>query len=253
MKKKLSFEKTKVNTQKLQKVLADLGFGSRREIESWIREGRIYLGERLAMIGDRVSMQDSIRVDGRLIDQNSSKANASVPKVLIYYKPEGEICTRKDEEGRATVFEQLPRLRGERWIMVGRLDINTSGLLLFTTDGTLANKLMHPSSQVEREYAVRILGNVDEAMLKRLSRGVNLEDGKARFENIKAAGGRGVNQWYHVVVTEGRNRLVRRLWESQEVTVSRLIRIRYGSVSLPSDLHRGQYRELTFREISDLL
>jgi hypothetical protein len=170
----------------------------------------------------------------------------------MYYKPEGELCTRSDPEGRATVFDRLPRLTGSRWIAVGRLDINTSGLLLFTTDGELANRLMHPSREVEREYSVRVFGNVDEAMLQRLRKGVQLEDGPANFKQIKAVGGTGINQWFDVTLTEGRNREVRRLWESQEVEVSRLIRIRYGNIKLEKSLPRGGWEEMGLEQVNYL-
>ena len=170
----------------------------------------------------------------------------------MYYKPEGELCTRSDPEGRATVFDRLPRLVGSRWIAVGRLDINTSGLLLFTTDGELANRLMHPSREVEREYSVRVFGNVDEAMLQRLRKGVQLEDGPANFKQIKVVGGTGINQWFDVTLTEGRNREVRRLWESQGVEVSRLIRIRYGNIKLEKSLPRGGWEEMGLEQVNYL-
>jgi 23S rRNA pseudouridine2605 synthase len=173
-------------------------------------------------------------------------------RVILYHKPEGELTTRKDPEGRPTVFEALPRLRGSRWVSVGRLDTNTSGLLLFTNDGALANKLMHPSAQVEREYAVRVLGQVTEEHLQLLKRGVRLEDGMAAFDEITVAGGEGANRWYHVTLREGRNREVRRLWEAIGVTVSRLIRIRYGALTLPRELPRGAWRDATEEEMSAL-
>jgi 23S rRNA pseudouridine2605 synthase len=241
-----------VKLDKLHKVLANQGLGSRREIETWIAAGRILVNGKVAQLGDRVSGQEKIVLDGRLLKVRSADVQES-PRVLIYYKPEGEVCTRKDEENRKTVFENLPALRGQRWILVGRLDINTSGLLLLTTDGALANRLMHPSSQLEREYAVRILGKVDEATQERLLSGVMLEDGPAAFKSITMAGGEGANRWYHVVVTEGRNRLVRRLWESQNLVVSRLMRVRYGNVTLPKGLARGKYKELSPEQIHDVL
>ena len=173
-------------------------------------------------------------------------------RVLIYHKPEGEICARSDPDQRPTVFEHLPLLRGQRWIMIGRLDINTLGLLVFTNDGELAHRLSHPSYEIEREYAVRVLGKVDKKILQRLTQGVELEDGKAAFTRIEERGGSGVNHWYHVVLKEGRNREVRRLWESQGISVSRLMRVRFGNVALPEDLSRGQYRELKADEMKKL-
>lgn len=231
--------------------MANQGLGSRREIETWIAAGRIRVNDKIAQLGDRVSGKEKIEIDGRLIKIRQGAEN-DAPRVLIYHKPEGEVCTRKDEENRKTVFESLPVLRGKRWVLVGRLDINTSGLILLTTDGALANRLMHPSSEFEREYAVRILGGVDDAVCERLLKGVMLEDGMASFKSISAAGGEGANRWFHVVVSEGRNRLVRRLWESQNLVVSRLMRIRYGNVTLPKGLRRGHYKELTPEQIRDI-
>jgi 23S rRNA pseudouridine2605 synthase len=181
----------------------------------------------------------------------SSRVNAT-HKVLMYHNPAGEVCTLNDPEGRPTVFDSLPKIRAGRWIMVGRLDINTDGLLLFTTDGELANKLMHPSSEIEREYACRVLGEVNNEMLIRLQEGVELEDGKASFMRIKDAGGEGINHWYHVVRAEGRNREVRRLWESQGVKISRLIRVRYGNIMLPRYLRSGHHKELDVKELRKL-
>ena len=201
-----------VEGEKLQKVLARAGQGSRREIEAMIAENRVSVDGKMATLGDRIDVHSGVkvRIDGRII--NLQQAQKEVCRVLMYYKPEGELCTRSDPEGRPTVFDRLPRLNGARWIAVGRLDINTSGLLLFTTDGELANRLMHPSREVEREYSVRVFGQVDDAMLARLRKGVQLEDGPANFKEIKFAGGVGVNQWYDVTLMEGRNREVRRLW-----------------------------------------
>lgn len=238
-------------TEKIQKVLANAGLGSRRQIEEWLREGRIKVNNLVAKLGDRITLDDKVSVDGREV--KFVKTHKKKSRVLLYHKPEGEICSRSDPEGRTTVFEHLPMLRNSRWISVGRLDYNTSGLLLLTTDGELANRLMHPSFEIEREYAVRIQGDVTPVMLKQLKKGVKLEDCVARFESIVDAGGEGTNHWYHVIVREGRNRIVRRLWESQEVTVSRLMRIRYGSIALPRTLRRGQWLELSPNEVSDLL
>jgi 23S rRNA pseudouridine2605 synthase len=228
--------------EKLQKVLARAGYGSRREIEAWISEGRVRVNSRIASLGDRVGERDRILVDGKRVPQARLKERRS--RVLIYHKPVGEVCTRVDPEGRETIFAHLPRLVGGRWISIGRLDLNTSGLLLLTTDGELANRFMHPSHAIEREYAVRVLGKVDAAMLKRLQTGVELDDGPARFDAIADAGGDGANHWYHVILREGRNREVRRLWESQGVQVSRLMRIRYGPVTLPRGQRPGRWEDL---------
>lgn len=237
-------------SEKIQKVLANAGLGSRRQIESWIQEGRVTVNDRTATIGDRMTYHDKVCIDGREIKLARSKNQKS--RVLVYHKPEGEMCTRSDPEGRPTIFERLPIIRNSRWICVGRLDYNTSGILLITNDGELANKLMHPSSEIEREYAVRIRGDVSTATLERLKKGVKLEDGMAHFDSIEIVGGTGANHWYHVVVKEGRNRLVRRLWESQDLTVSRLIRVRFGPVYLTPGIRRGKYAELTEEEVTEL-
>ncbi|MGL4449360.1 23S rRNA pseudouridine(2605) synthase RluB [Shewanella sp.] len=237
-------------SEKLQKVLARAGHGSRREMEAWIAAGRVSIDGVIANLGDRIEADAKVRIDGRAISLKS--ADDVICRVLAYHKPEGEICSRKDPEGRPTVFDRLPKVRDSRWVAVGRLDINTSGLLLFTSDGELANRLMHPSNEVEREYAVRTFGEVAEATVQRLRTGVMLEDGPAQFDSIKAAGGEGMNQWWHVCLREGRNREVRRLWESQEVQVSRLIRIRYGMVELPKSLPRGGWIELPIEQVNYL-
>lgn len=236
--------------EKLHKVLARSGIGSRREMERWIQEGRIAVNGETATLGDRIGPQDAVKVDGREVKLVFGRD--AQRRVLIYNKPVGEICTRHDPEGRATVFRHLPPLKEGRWIAIGRLDINTSGLLLFTTDGELANALMHPSANIDREYAVRVLGDVSEAMLERLTEGVLLEDGMARFTDVQFFDGEGANKWYHCVVMEGRNREVRRLWESQEVQVSRLKRVRYGPIFLPSDVRAGTWREMTPKEVKEL-
>lgn len=238
------------SNEKLQKVLARAGYGSRREIESWIEAGRIKINKRVATLGDRVSEKDRIQVDGKFVPQTRLKERRS--RVLIYHKPVGEMCTRNDPEGRDTIFKRLPRLASGRWISVGRLDYNTSGLLLVTTDGELANRLMHPSHRVEREYAVRVLGDVDSSMLERLQQGVQLDDGSAHFDNIIDAGGEGANHWYHVILREGRNREVRRLWESQGVQVSRLMRVRFGSIVLPRGQKPGRWEDLPDELVDDL-
>lgn len=239
-------------SEKLQKVLARAGHGSRREVEAMIQQGRISVDGKISTLGDRVEMHagTKIRLDGHVLSIIESQD--TVCRVLAYYKPEGELCTRSDPEGRPTVFDRLPKMRGSRWVAVGRLDVNTSGLLLFTTDGELANRLMHPSREVEREYAVRVFGQIDDEKIKQLSRGVQLEDGPAAFRTIKYQGGEGLNQWYNVTLTEGRNREVRRLWEAVGVQVSRLIRVRYGDLNLPKGLPRGGYTELDLPEINYL-
>ncbi|MEN8168128.1 MAG: 23S rRNA pseudouridine(2605) synthase RluB, partial [Pseudomonadota bacterium] len=206
--------------ERLQKVLANAGMGSRREIEGWISAGRVMVNNELARLGQRVVPADQIKVDGRPVAHR--RLEAPEREVLVYNKPEGELVTRKDPEGRRTVFERLPKLKHGRWIPVGRLDLNSSGLLLLTTDGELANRLMHPSRQVEREYAVRVMGEVSAEQLKQLTHGVELEDGPARFEEIVESGGEGINRWFHVVIMEGRQREVRRMWETVGATVNRL-------------------------------
>jgi len=231
--------------QKLQKVLANLGLGSRRKMERWIEEGRVTVDGSVATLGDRVHAGQALRLDGKPLEVDA----AEQVRVLLYHKPVREVCSRDDPEGRKTVFERLPKLKSGRWISVGRLDFNTSGVLLFTTDGALANALMHPSSAIEREYLVRVMGRVDEPMLERLRDGVELDDGPARFSDIQEGGGDGINRFFYVVLMEGRNREVRRLWESQGTTVSRLKRVRYGEVFLPSKLKKGQWLELPQRDV----
>lgn len=235
-------------SEKLQKVLARAGYGSRREIEGWITEGRISVNGKVCQLGERVSDDDVIRIDGKVVSKTRLQSNRC--RVLMYHKPVGEVTSRNDEEGRPTVFERLPRIVNGRWIVVGRLDLNTSGLLLFTTDGELANRLMHPSYTIEREYAVRVLGEVQPEVIERLSSGVALEDGEAHFSNIVDGGGEGANHWFHVTLEEGRNREVRRLWESQGITVSRLTRVRYGPIALPRWLRPGRWEELSDEQVS---
>ncbi len=237
-------------SEKLQKVLAGAGLGSRRQMERWIVDGRIGVNGARAKLGDRVEPGDDISVDGRKLERSRDRPTG---RVIAYNKPVGEVCSRSDPEGRRTVFESLPALTGGRWIGIGRLDIATTGLLLFTTDGELANRLMHPSMEVEREYAVRVKGQVGKDVLSRLRTGVELEDGAAKFDAIVPTGGSGANRWYNVVLREGRNREVRRLWESQGMTVSRLQRIRYGPIVLERDSKAGAVRELTVEEIEKLL
>jgi 23S rRNA pseudouridine2605 synthase len=242
---------TPVHGEKLQKILANLGYGSRREMEKWITEGRVSVDGKLAVLGDRVGDTAQLRVDGNIVNRRQEQ---TVCRVLMYNKPEGELCTRKDEEGRPTVFDRLPRLKGGRWIAVGRLDLNTSGLLLFTNDGELANRLMHPKHEIEREYAVRVFGEVNRDMQKTLLKGVELEDGLAKFTTLKQRSSEeeGLNQWFDVTLSEGRNREVRRLWESQGVKVSRLIRLRYGPLSLQKRLPQGGWLELELEQLNAL-
>ena len=243
-------EHKSAKNEKLQKVLARAGIGSRREMERVIAQGRVIVNGLRATLGDRVDFSDRIEVDKKRI-QLTPNEEKNV-KVLLYNKPEGEICTRSDPEGRPTVFDHLPQLSGERWIAVGRLDFNTSGLLLFTTDGELANSLMHPSSKIDREYLVRIQGKVDDDMKARLIEGIALEDGTARFTDIVDGAGSGQNHWLYCVVMEGRNREVRRLWESQGVKVSRLKRVRFGNIFIPSHVRVGQWTDLNVKEIKEL-
>lgn len=233
-------------TEKLQKVLANAGLGSRRQLEQWISAGRVTVNGTPAILGQRVGPADKIAID------NQPMAHAHVVhevKVLLYHKPEGEICTRRDPEGRPTVFAQLPRLHQQRWIAIGRLDINSSGVLLFTNSGLLANRLMHPRYELERQYAVRVLGEPDDSALQQLQQGIMLEGSIAKFDQLEFAGGDGANRWYHVTLKEGRNREVRKLWQAVGLTVSRLIRIRFGSVLLPRLLPPGKFRYLDTSEI----
>lgn len=235
--------------EKLQKILAREGLGSRREMEQAISDGRVTLNDQPATLGDRAKPTDKIKFDGKPVKNTQAEQGC---RVIVYNKPLGEVCTRNDPEGRPTVFAKLPKLSNGRWISVGRLDINTSGLLLFTSDGELANRLMHPSSEIDREYAVRVHGEVTPEMIKALKDGVLLEDGMASFTDVQHFDGSGRNQWYHVVVMEGRNREVRRLWESQGVEVSRLKRVRYGCIFLSKKIALGQWEELTQKELNDL-
>lgn len=238
--------------ERLQKVLAQAGVGSRREMDQWIAEGKITVNGEVAKIGQSVVPTDKVKIGGRLINIRFT-GSTKAPRVLMYHKPEGEIVSRDDPNGRPSVFAALPRCRGGRWINVGRLDFNTSGLLLFTTSGDLANKLMHPSSQLVREYAVRVLGELTLEAQQQLLKGVELEDGLAAFASLVDAGGEGANRWYRVTLFEGRYREVRRMFEAVGCTVSRLIRVRYGPFSLPPQLKRGRCRELTEDEVKALL
>lgn len=237
-------------SEKLQKVLARAGFGSRRELESWISAGRIKVNGAIANLGDRVEPSDKIEVDGKLV---TARRLLHTPlRTLVCHKDSGIVCTRADPEGRPTIFDRLPRVINGRWVAVGRLDISTTGLLLMTTDGELANRLMHPSQEIEREYLVRILGKVSDVAIQNLSKGVLLEDGVAKFNSITDTGGDGANHWYRVTLNEGRNREVRRLWESQGLTVSRLSRIRFGPIVLHKNLRRGKSEELGPKDLQAL-
>ena len=242
-------------TEKLQKVLANQGLGSRREMERWIEQGRVSVNGTLATLGDRVDETGQIRVDGHLLSRQTEQP---VCRVLMYNKPEGELCSRHDPEGRDTVFDRLPAIRMGRWIAVGRLDMNTSGLLLFTNDGELANRLMHPKCEVEREYAVRVFGDVTHQTLNTLKKGVQLEDGEAKFLSISGkvappgSEEESMNRWFNVTLKEGRNREVRRLWESQGVQVSRLIRVKYGPMDLQKRLPQGAWVELGLEDVNSL-
>lgn len=228
-------------SERLQKALASAGLGSRREMEAWIAEGRVQVNGETATIGMKVGPRDIVKVSGRRIYLRFDEKRT---RILIYHKSEGEIVTRDDPQGRATVFDALPKLRGAKWISIGRLDYNTDGLMIFTTDGELANKLMHPRFEVEREYAVRILGELSDAQIQQLTDGVELDDGPAQLQSCFRAGGEGVNRWYRVVIKEGRKREVRRIFEHLGFTVSRLTRIRFGPIVLPPQLKRGQKMEL---------
>ncbi|PWT72794.1 MAG: pseudouridine synthase [Proteobacteria bacterium] len=227
--------------QKIHKVLAAAGLGSRREMEELIRAGKVKVNGALAQVGMRVQPGDVIRVGKRQVTVRDS---SRLPRIIVYHKPEGEIVSHDDPQGRPSVFEKLPPMRRGKWLAVGRLDYNTSGLLVFTTSGELANRLMHPRYEVEREYAVRIIGKLRDEHLKQVKKGVRLEDGMARFEVIEERGGRGLNNWYRVVLREGRNRVVRRMFDAIGFKVSRLMRVRFGIVSLPFGLRRGTWREL---------
>lgn len=239
-------------SEKLQKVLANAGLGSRRKMETWIQEGRISVNGKIAQLGARVEPTDEIRCDGNVISTQNRK---NICRVLMYNKPEGEICSREDPDGRKTVFQRLPRIAEGRWIAIGRLDINTSGLLLFTNDGELANRLMHPRNTIEREYGVRVFGEVSEQTLNQMRKGVMLDDGMAKFDKVtrrSSQEGDSLNQWFNVVLTEGRNREVRRIWESQSLKVSRLIRLRYGDLELQKRLPQGAWVELELDDVNKL-
>ncbi|HZZ94460.1 MAG TPA: pseudouridine synthase [Usitatibacter sp.] len=236
--------------ERLQKVMAQSGYGSRRNIEILIAQGHVTVNGQAAKLGDSVGPGDKVKLDGNLV---RLRFGEPLPRVLVYHKPEGEIVTRDDPEGRATVFEKLPKVNGGRWVSVGRLDLNTGGLLIFTTSGELANRLTHPRFEVEREYAVRLLGELDEEKKQKLLDGVDIEGEACKFDAIEDRGGEGANHWYHVVLREGKNREVRRMCEAVGLTVSRLMRVRFGEVTLPSFLKRAQMKELGEEEVQTLL
>ena len=240
-----------IQGERIQKVLARAGLGSRREIERWIEEGKLRVNGGQVTPGDRLRTGDTLQINGRIV--NWAKFSEQPTRVLIYYKPTGEVVTRRDPEGRPVIFTQLPKLKVGRWISVGRLDINTQGLLLVTNNGELAHRMMHPSTEIDREYAVRVFGNITDDIIGQLQQGVELDDGPARFDSIVFAGGEGINKWYRVSVKEGRNRLVRRLWESQDIVVNRLMRIRYGPIILPERLKARTFYELDQKELESLM
>lgn len=236
-------------SERIQKLIANAGYGSRRWAERLIEQGRISINKKPAKLGDKAIITDKVTIDGRLIDLG--RFSEEETKVLILNKQAGVICSNKDEEGRKSVFEFLPD--NTRWVMVGRLDLNTSGLLLFTNNGELANKLMHPSSQIDREYAVRVLGKVEDEHIKMLTNGIDLDDGFAKFHRVTIGGGEGANRWYHVVLREGRKREVRRLWEALGFKVSRLIRTRFSDIRLPEKLRANQSEYLKPKQVQALL
>lgn len=237
--------------ERIQKALARQGVASRRQIEKLIAEGKIRVHGKPISLGFKVKGGEVVDVDGQRVTLPKSQTEPT--QVILYHKPEGEICSQTDNFERETVFSALPPLEQGRWISVGRLDLNTSGLLLFTNDGELANKLMHPSSNIEREYAVRVFGEVTDEMLSELTQGVQLDDGPAKFKKITPGQGKGLNRWYTVILTEGRKREVRRLWESQGLRVSRLMRTRYGKIKLPRSLKPGQFIYLKESEVKSLI
>ena len=240
-------------SEKLQKVLARAGLGSRRELETWISDGRVSVNGTVATLGDRVGSEDTLRVDGRMIKVKAEED--TVQRVIMYHKPPGEVCSRNDPEGRPTVFDNLPRLQGMRWVQVGRLDINTTGMMLFTTDGELAHRLMHPSNGFVREYAVRVRGGMTQEKRQAMLDGVLLEDGVSKFDSIEDAGGaeEGANHWYKVTLTGGKYREVRRLFQSQDLEVARLMRIRFGDLNLPPQLRQGRWMELEPEQMKALI
>ncbi|MCB1950017.1 23S rRNA pseudouridine(2605) synthase RluB [Nitrosomonas sp.] len=237
-------------TYKLQKLLAQKGLGSRREMEALIAAGRVSINGRKAVLGDRVGAKDRVQIGKRVIRFDLTER---LPRILLYHKPEGEIVSRLDPEGRPTVFDKLPHLKSSKWIAIGRLDFNTSGLLIFTTDGSLANRFMHPRFEVEREYAVRIIGKLTDEQISQLTTGIQLEDGTASFDQLVEQGGENVNRWYRVILKEGKNREIRRMFEALGITVSRLMRVRFGPINLPARIKRGKWLELDEKETRQLV
>ena len=250
IKTSITIDQKKIPSDRIQKVLAQSGFGSRREIEKAIVEKKILVNNKIAVIGQSINSSDKVIINGKPIHLKGTK---NLPRVLIYHKPEGEIVSENDPKGRASVFQNLPKIKQGKWVSIGRLDFNTSGLLIFTTFGELANKMMHPKYEVDREYSVRILGELSDGQMEKFISGIDLEDGVAKFESIYFEGGDGANKWYRVVLKEGKNREVRRMFEFFDFVVSRLMRVRFGIVILPSHLKRGMHTELTQAEVSRLL
>ncbi|KES09287.1 16S rRNA uridine-516 pseudouridylate synthase [Snodgrassella alvi SCGC AB-598-O02] len=235
---------------RIQKALAASGVGSRREMEQWITQGLVRVNGKAAQLGDRITPDDEVTVRGSIIN---IKWPDRLPRIMVYYKQEGEIVSRDDPQGRVSIFDRLPQTASSRWVAIGRLDINTSGLLILTTSGELVNRFAHPSFEVEREYAVRVLGELTDDQKHNLLSGVQLEDGIAKAQQLWEQGGEGVNRWYNIIIKEGRNREVRRLFESQGLTVSRLVRVRFGPIALPTRLKRGQYYELNELEVANIM
>jgi 23S rRNA pseudouridine2605 synthase len=237
-------------SERLHKMLAQAGLGSRREMEELIRAGKVTVNGEVADIGAQADETDLVKVNGRAV---RFRVASALPRILLYHKPEGEIVSRDDPEQRETVFDLLPQVRGAKWIAVGRLDFNTGGLLVFTTSGELANRLMHPRFEVEREYAIRVRGELTPDQLRQLRQGIEMEDGPAQFESLVEEGGEGSNHWYRGVLKEGRNREVRRMFESMALTVSRLIRVRFGILTLPPRVKRGRWLELEPEQVATVL
>ncbi|MCO6504572.1 MAG: rRNA pseudouridine synthase [Snodgrassella sp.] len=235
---------------RIQKALAASGVGSRREMEQWIIQGLVHVNGKTAQLGDRITPEDEVTVRGSSIN---IKWPDRLPKIIVYYKQEGEIVSRDDPQGRLSVFDRLPQTASSRWVAIGRLDINTSGLLILTTSGELVNRFAHPSFEVEREYAVRVLGELTEDQKQNLLNGVQLDDGIAKAQQLWEQGGEGANRWYNIIIKEGKNHEVRRLFESQGLTISRLVRVRFGPIPLPARLKRGQYYELNELEVANVM